>query len=317
MKRRRIPDTDLEVSALCQGLGSFGTSIRGQEADGLYHAFRQAGGDFFDTAHCYSFWVEGGLGASERALGECLLRHGDRNRVVVATKGGQPDGGPSYPRPDRYISPQTVASDITESLQRLGLDRIDLYYLHRDDTRVPAGEIIEILNAQIARGRIRHLGASNWSIRRIAEANEHARARGLHGFAASQPQWNLAQPNANPPTSDPATRFLTDQDVEWHAEHALTVIPYSSTARGYFATGGRSAADAYDNPVSRARLQRAQELAELLGCSVNQVVLAYLMNHDFTVVPILGTLNVEHLKDAIGADDVKLSSEHVRWLRDG
>ncbi len=317
MRRVRIPGTELAVSALCYGLGAFGTAVRGEDADRLYTTYREAGGNFFDTAHCYSFWVEGGLGASERALGDCLHRHGDRSEAVVATKGGHPDGGPAYRRPDRYLAPEVIVSDVGESLDRLGVDRIDLYYLHRDDPRVPVGEILGVLNAEIVRGRVRYLGASNWSTRRIAAANEHAQAHGLQGFVASQPQWSLAQPNAEPPTTDPATRFLMEDDVRWHATQEMAVIAYSSTARGYFATNGQAAKDAYDNAISRARLGRAQELARQLGRTPGQVALAYLMHQSFPVVPVLGTLSVEHLEEDLAAAQVQLTPEQVRWLREG
>ena len=316
MKRVRIPGTDLEVSALCYGLGSFGTSVRGEEADRLYAAYRESGGCFFDTAHCYSFWVEGGLGAGERALGECLRRHGDRAEVVIATKGGHPDAGPGYRRPDRYLAPEVIASDITESLDRLRVDAIDLYYLHRDDPRVPVREILGALNAEIARGRGRHLGASNWPTARIAGANDHAKARGLRGFVASQPQWSLAHSNAEPPKSDPATRFLMDEDVRWHATQEMVVVPYSSTAQGYFATNGQAARDAYDNPITRGRLERAQHLASQLGCTPGQVALAHLMCQSFPVIPVLGTLNRRHLDEDLAAARVELTPEQVRWLRE-
>ena len=317
MKRVRIPGTDLDVSALCYGLASFGTSVRGEAADRLYAAYREAGGCFFDTAHCYSFWAEGGLGASERALGDCLRRHADRSQVVVATKGGHPDGGPGYRRPDHYLAPEVIASDVAESLDRLGVDRIDLYYLHRDDPRVPVGEVLDALNAEIASGRVRHLGASNWSVARIAEANGYATAHGLRGFVASQPQWSLAHPNAEPPKADPAMRFLMDEDVHWHATQQIAVVPYSSTARGYFATDGEAARDAYDNSVSRARLERAQQLASRLGCTPGQVALAYLMCQSFPVIPVLGTLKVPHLEEDLAAGCVRLTLEQVRWLREG
>jgi aryl-alcohol dehydrogenase-like predicted oxidoreductase len=317
MKTHRIAGTDLEASALCYGMGAFGTAVVGDDAHRLYAAFRQAGGTFFDSAHCYGFWVEGRLGASERCLGECVRRCGDEGRVVIETKGGHPAYLPGYPRPDRYLAPEVIASDIGESLDRLGVGRIDLYTLHRDDTRVPVGEIVTCLNAEIARGRIRYLGASNWSVTRIAEANRYAAAHGLRGFVISQPQWSLAHSNAKPPTTDADTRTLTDSDAAWHAASKLMVMAYSSTACGYFATGGQSAAKSFDNPTSRARLARAQELALLCGCSVNQVALAWLMHQDFPVVPIIGTTKMEHLEDALGAAEIKLTPEQVRWLREG
>jgi aryl-alcohol dehydrogenase-like predicted oxidoreductase len=317
MKYVHIPKTDLQLSALCYGLATFGSVVRGEKADRLYSLFREAGGNFFDTAHCYSFWLKNGLGASERALGECVRRHRDRRNIFIATKGGHPDGGSAYPRPDRYLAAEVLASDIEESLGRLRVDRIDLYYLHRDDPRVPVAEILGALNAEIGRGRIRYLGASNWSVRRMAEANAYAERHDLHGFVASQPQWSLAFPNEKPPRKDPATRFLRDADMRWQASQGLPVIPYSPTACGYFATSGRSAKAAFDNPTSRERLKRVRSLARKLGCTPNQIALAYLLGQKFPVIPILGTTKVSHLKDALAAVDVELTPQQVAWLRKG
>ncbi len=317
MQTRRIGGTDLGVSVLCYGLGGFGTAVRDGEADRLYSAFRAAGGTFFDTAHCYAFWMPDGLGASERTLGDCLRRHGDRDDVVIATKGGHPDAGADYPRPDRYLAPEVIASDISDSLERIGTDHLDLFLLHRDDTRVPVGEIVHTLNEEVTGGRIRYPGVSNWSTARIAAANEYAQANGLIPLVISQPQFSLAHPNGDPPTTDPAMRFLMPDDAAWHARSQLPVMPYSSTARGYFATDGRSAAKAFDNPITRGRLDRARALAAAKGCTTNQIALAYLLHETFPIFPILGTCRLDHLTDALGAGDVRLTPDEVRHLRDG
>jgi aryl-alcohol dehydrogenase-like predicted oxidoreductase len=308
-----IPHTDLRVSALCYGLGSFGSRVKGTEMERLFATFREAGGNFFDTAHCYAFWLEEGAGSSERALGECLRRFGGRAEIVIGTKGGHPDMGGGYPRPDRYLAPEVIASDIHDSLERLSVEAIDLYYLHRDDPRVPVGEIIESLNRE--KGRIRYLGASNWTVARIDAANAYAAAHGLKGFAASQPQWSLGEPNWQP-GPEPTMRCATDTDREWYAAHSLAVVPYSSTSNGYFATGGERGRD-YQNPKNEARLRRAQQLAADLDCTPNQIALAYLMSQGFLVVPIIGTTDPEHLRDAMGAAQVSLTPEQVRWLREG
>jgi aryl-alcohol dehydrogenase-like predicted oxidoreductase len=314
MKRRRLPSTNLEVSPLCLGVLPFGTIIRGGDMYRLYDTFREAGGNFFDTAHCYCFWIKRGHGASERALGECIRGAGDRAEVVVATKGGHPAVPPQYPRPDWYQAPEVIARDVQDSLERLGVEQIDLYYLHRDDLRLPVGEIIGALNEQIASGRVRYLGASNWSTARIAEANAYAAKHGLLGFVASEPHWNLAVRHQMP---DPTMRLFNDEDEHWHARHLLPVVPYTPTAGGYFASNGERAKDAFENPASRARLMRARELAKRLEVTPNQVALAWLMSHPFPVVPILGTTKVDHLMDGLGAADVRLTAEQVRWLRDG
>ena len=316
MRQQHLPNTTLTLSTLGYGVAAFGTGVQGEAMARLYGLFREAGGNFFDTAHCYCCWLEGGDGASERALGECVRRFGGREELVIASKGGHPAIPPRYPRPDHHLAPAVIAGDIDESLARLRMEAIDIYYLHRDDPRLPAGEIIETLNAEIRRGGIRYLGASNWTAARIAEANDYAGAHGLHGFVISQPQWNLAEPKL--PFTDPSMRFLTAEDRAWHAAGGLPVAPYSSTACGYFATGGQSAtAGAFDTPTSRARLARAQRLATELGRTPNQIALAYLLGQDFPVIPILGTSQPAHLTDALQAPEIALTREQVRWLADG
>jgi aryl-alcohol dehydrogenase-like predicted oxidoreductase len=315
MKQHAIPHTDLQVSALCYGLGPFGSRVKGAQMERLYATFREAGGSFFDTAHCYAFWLEEGAGCSERALGECLRRFSDREEIVIGTKGGHPEISPGYPRPDRYLAPEVIASDVHDSLEWLGVETIDLYYLHRDDPRVPVDEIIDTLNREIEAGHIRYLGASNWPVARIEAANAYAAEKGMRGFVASQPQWSLGEPNWRP-GPEPTMRSVIEEDRAWYAAHQVAVIPYSSTSNGYFATGGEGGRD-YQNEANTARLRRAQQLAEELDCTAGQIALAYLMCQGFLVVPIIGTADEEHLRDALGSVRVSLSPAEVGWLRDG
>jgi len=315
MDQFQIPGTELVVSALCLGTGSFGTAIRGDELDRLVASFLEAGGCFFDSAHCYAFWKPNGLGASERELGASLRRLGCWEDVVVATKGGHPDGGADYRRPDAYLSEEVIASDLDESLSRLGVECVDLYYLHRDDPRMPVDEIVGILNREIERGRVRHIGASNWSVSRMAAANAYAVRKGLHGFVASELQWSLATPNWEP-EPDPTTRYVTPEDAAWHASNGVPIAAYSATANGYFA-GTAQSKGLYGNPGNRERRTRARELAARLGCTPTQVALAYLLHQGPRVVPLFGTTNQEHLREAVGAASVVLEAEQVDWLRDG
>ncbi|MHB9106062.1 MAG: aldo/keto reductase [Armatimonadota bacterium] len=313
----RLPGTDLQVSALCYGAVPFGMTVTGEEGDRLFGAFLEAGGNFFDTAHCYCCWLEGGDGVSERTLGEMVRRFGVRDRVVIATKGGHPDIPPVYVGREHYLSPEVVGRDLDGSLQRLGMECVDLYYLHRDDARVPVGEIIDMLNTEIRRGKIRYLGCSNWPVARIAAANAYAAEHGLQGFATSQPQFSLAQFNFKP-GEDPTMRSLTDADIAWHAQTGLPAIAYSPTACGYFAgSTGEGAVGQFDNPVSQARRERARQLAVELGCTPHQVAIAYLTNQPFLTIPILGTANMEHLTEAMAATQITLTVEQVRWLQEG
>ncbi len=315
LKTHLLPRTDLEVSPLCLGAGAFGTSVTGDSADRLVGNFCAAGGNFFDTAHCYAFWVKNGLGVSERELGASLRRVGCAEQAVIATKGGHPDGGPGYPRPADFLSARVIASDIEESLNRLGIACIPLYYLHRDDNRTPVAQIIEMLNGEITRGRIRHIGASNWSVARIAAANAYADSRGLRGFVASQVQWSLAEPNLPPAAADPTTRFVTNEEITWHAASGVPIVAYSATASGYFA--GHGDGGSYDLPANQARRTRAAELSARLGCTPTQVALAYLMHQEPRFIPLFSTTNPAHLAEALGSVAVALDPPLVRWLRDG
>jgi aryl-alcohol dehydrogenase-like predicted oxidoreductase len=310
MKRHKLPNTDLEISALCCGGVSLGTTLRGEAMDRLLDAFLDLGGNFFDTAHCYSFWLDGGTAASEIAIGDFVRRRPGKG-LIVATKGGH-SSEPRYRTVDRHLAPGRIAADLDDSLARLGVEAIDLYWLHRDDPREPVASVVETLNAEVKRGRVRYLGASNWSSRRIAEANTYAAAHGLRGFVASQPEWSLGVPNGR---TNSTLTFFGDADEAWSRREGFPIIPYTSTAGGYFGNGGKTAG--FDNATSRARLARVQKLAGELGKSPNQVALASLMSHDFPVIPILGTTNVEHLRDAAGAVGVKLSAEQQKWLAAG
>ncbi|MBT3377992.1 MAG: aldo/keto reductase [Lentisphaerae bacterium] len=299
MRTVLIPGTDLHVSTFCMGAMPFGDSYGGDEGDALLDTFVEHGGNFFDTAHCYCFWTAAGAGSSERALADYLDRRGLWDEVTVATKGGHPSES-GYRTVEHYLSPGRIAADIDDSLGRMQIDTIDLYWLHRDDLRVPVGEIVECLNSEVRGGRIRYFAGSNWSGTRLEQANTYALENGLQGFVASQPCWSLA----SKPMSR-SMRELSPEDWEYHVRMGMPVIPYSPTAQGYFASGGAKG-KAYDVPANAARLRKVQALAEERGVSTNQVALAWLLNQPFPVIPILGTSKCEHLLDALGAANISI-----------
>jgi aryl-alcohol dehydrogenase-like predicted oxidoreductase len=316
MRYIRLPRTELEVSAICYGGGGLGSGVRGERVDELLNAYRDGGGNIVDSAHCYGFWSEFGEGASERAIGDYIRRNG-ADDLVVTTKGGHP-GRPGYRQVDVWLSPHRVEADVDDSLGRFGLDTIDLYWLHRDDTRLEVATIMDALNREVQRGRIRYLGASNWTVERIEEANAYAEEHGLRGFCASQVEWSLAHkepPEPDAPHGD-VTVFAGEREGAFHERSGLPLFAYTSTASGYFAPGARKR-PAFDNDLSRARLKRAKELASELGATPNQVALAWLLNQPFPAVPITGTSDVDHLSEALAAVEIRLTPDQVTWLRDG
>jgi aryl-alcohol dehydrogenase-like predicted oxidoreductase len=222
------------------------------------------------------------------------------------------------------LSPEAIAHDLQESLERLQLDSIDLYWMHRDDPAVPVLEIIEALNAQLQTGRIRAIGASNWSVARIEEANKVAAKRGLTGFCASQIGWSLAQ--VNPAVRGAAnTVQMDDETLHWHRQSGFAQIAYSSQANGFFATplpqehGEMTAkqkklAPSYLSDQNRARHNRAGELAATLGRTTNEVALAYIWSQSFPGVAIIGPRNMQQFADSVGAADLRLLPEQIAFL---
>lgn len=309
----RIPFTDLDVSAFCLGSCGLGSELDVDSTCKLLDKFVELGGNFLDTAHVYDFWVKDGLGKPEKAIGEWIKRSGFK--PVVATKGGHPDAGHDYPRPPHFLAPELIEQDVIESLYRLGINTIDLYYLHRDDGTTDVSEIIDALNTEIDKGRIRYLGASNWSIERIAAANSYAATSGKVGFSVCQNQWSLAVPTWAI-GSDPTVRYIADEDVPALHRMGLAVAPYSSTANGYFGSHALKG-PAFQSEANLARLLRTESHAVHLGVTPNQIALAWLFNQPLPVIPIIGTKNVEHLEDAMGATAIHLAPEQMRWLREG
>lgn len=312
-----LPNTTLNVSRLCLGTGVFGARIKGDTATRVVEGYLHLGGNFIDTAHCYAFWEpDGEAGCSERELGRIIRELGIREQIVLATKGAHPDGGPKYPRPDRYMSPEVIAQDITESLQRLQIDTIDLYYLHRDDSRVPVDEIISALNEHVRAGRIRYLGASNWRTTRIWQANRYAAKHGLQGFVISQVEWSLAVPGWQI-GEDPTVRYVTPEDAEWYAQHGIPIAAYTSTAQGYFAGTEKGEVSFGHDPVNVTRRERARQLAQQLGVTPTQIALAWLLHQKPLTIPIFMTGNLEHLRECMASAEVSLTPEQVRWLSEG
>lgn len=311
MKTLPIPNTDLVVSGLAYGTAGYDGTFSDSQGLKLFARYIEAGGNFIDTAHCYCFWVNGGDGKSERFVALAVREFG-RDSLVIATKGGHV-GMNGYPRPDAFMAPEIVARDFDESLERLDLASVDLYYLHRDDPRIPVGEIVDACNEFVSSGLTRYLGASNWSVARYVAANAYAAEKGLHPFVILQNQWSLAQPKPTDLDSPGAIRFVLDSELEPLGALQIAVAPFSPTANGYFATAGERGGH-YESPVNRRRLAAVQELSAKHGRTPNQIALAYLMNQAFPVIPILGTLNEDHLEDAMKASEIVLTMDEVHSL---
>jgi 1-deoxyxylulose-5-phosphate synthase len=301
MRRSAFP---FRASRIVLGTAWFALSER-PKIEQLLDAVFELGGNVFDTARCY--------GDAERILGEWVQARGIRSRVAFLTKGVHPDlKAPAISR----VRPDCIDADLRASLDRLGTDSIDIYFLHRDDPAVPVGELIHALNEHRDRGRVRAFGASNWSLSRIREANAWAARREMSGFTAMSPHCSLAR-WARPPW--PGCVALADDDIE---PDDPTIFAWSPLAAGFFSgrTGdslGPAARAAYDTAENREALDRASQLSRRLGASVAEIALAYVLTHPSSPFALVGARRAETFASSLRAVRIELRAEERAWLRRG
>lgn len=276
----------------------------------LLDAFVAMGGNCLDTAHVYSG------GQSERAIGLWRKEQANPPEMLIITKGAHHDArGPR-------VTPEAIEADLLESLERLQMEAVDIYMLHRDDPQVPVGPIVESLNEQQRLGRIRAFGGSNWTTARLQAANEYAKEHDLIGFAVSSPNLSLAVPNE--PRWPGCVSIATPGDFDWYKKHQLAVFSWSSQASGFFTervSPGQPAdetiARIYYSEVNWQRRRRAEELAARLGTTANQVALAYVLNQPFPTFALIGPDSPEELASSAPALQISLSPQAVSWLETG
>ena len=230
MKYINVAGTELNPSALCLGTGGFGASLTESESYRQMDCFFEKGGNFFDTARIYSDWIPGEKARSECIIGRYLVERKNRDHWLLSTKGGHPALSTMHiPR----LSRKDLISDIDESLKTLRTNYIDLYYLHRDNTKLPVEEIIDWMNEFVIDGKIRYFGCSNWKTERIIKAQKYAKNSGKKGFCVNQPLWNIGCYTMSP-HSDLSLIVMDKKMMALHREMELAVIPYSSQAGGFF-----------------------------------------------------------------------------------
>ncbi|ERH11099.1 MAG: putative oxidoreductase [halophilic archaeon J07HX64] len=311
MEYTTLGRTGTEVSRICLGCMSFGTPEWREwvldEAESLPIIERaiDLGINFFDTANMYS------VGESERILGRAL--EGRREESVVATKcyfqmdEDNPHSG--------GLSRKAIEQELAASLDRLGMETIDLYQTHRWDEDTPIETTLRTLDDTVRRGQVRHVGTSSMWAHQFARALHTSDRLGLDRFATMQNHYNLLY------------REEEREMLPLCAREDVAVIPWSPLARGYLArpheqfdatTRGESDDHARAHPYfdgnGREINERVAELAEEKDASMAQIALAWLLHQDVVDAPIVGTTSVEHLEEAVAALDISLSTSDQEWL---
>ncbi|MEM0272593.1 MAG: aldo/keto reductase [Thermoprotei archaeon] len=311
MQYVRVGKSGLRVSRICVGGLSFGNDeewkIELEDARRVVNRALDLGINYFDTANRYS------KGRSEEIIGELLS--GRRDDVVIATKVGLPPGeGLNV----RDLSRRHILEQIKLSLKRLRTDYVDLYQIHRWDPNTPLEETLSTLTSLVEQGVVRYIGASTLWAWQLMEAECLARMRGYERFISVQNHYNLVY------REDERELIPLCQHI------GVGVLPWSPLARG-FLTGKYSRNKPSDDPRFKSDrylreryfrdedfevVDRVTELSRQKGVSNAQIALAWLLHKEYVVAPIVGMSKVEHVEEAVGALDVKLSSDDIKYLEE-
>ncbi len=310
MEKRKLGNSGLDVAPLAFGGNVFGWTADESTSFALLDAFVDAGFNLIDTADMYSTWVEGNSGGeSEKIIGKWLKRSGKRAQVVIATKVGKEVGPGSGGLSKAYI-----LKAVEDSLRRLQTDTIDLYQSHADDPQTPLDETAEAYDQLIEQGKVRAIGASNFSARRLAASLEVSDKSGYPRYESLQPCYNLYDRDDFEKELQPLCR-----------EKGLGVISYFSLASGFLSGKYRSKEDlsnrARGNMVEKYLNQRGFRIVEALQRAAQQqnltpaqVALAWLMAQPTITAPIASATNLDQLNELIEAATVELDSAVVDQL---
>jgi aryl-alcohol dehydrogenase-like predicted oxidoreductase len=305
MDVRRLGQSGLETPRLVLGGNVFGFTVKGEEAFRILDRFAEADGTMIDTADVYSKWVPGHVGGeSETLLGEWLRRRGGARGVLIATKVGY----------DAGLSAEEIERASEASLRRLGVEQIDLYYAHKDDETVPLEETLGTFDRLVKAGKVRAIGASNYSAGRLAEALDLSGREGLARYEVLQPEYNLMVRDG---FEGPLQQLCI--------ERGLGVLPYFGLASGFLTGKYRSAEDkgksvrggrmdAYLNARGFAVLDALDDVAAETGATPAQIALAWLAAQPGVAAPIASATSVEQLEELLGVLTLELSAAQVERL---
>jgi len=310
MNKRSLGNSGLEVAPLALGGNVFGWTVGEADAFPLLDAFVAAGFNLIDTADVYPKWVSGNQGGeSEAIIGNWLKRSGKRHEVVIATKVGM-EMGPNK----KGLSKDYIKRAAEDSLRRLQTDYIDLYQSHEDDPQTPLEETLEAYSDLIEQGKVRAIGASNYSAARLAEALDMNRRLGLARYESLQPLYNLYD-----------RAVYEDQLEPLCVEEGVGVIPYYSLAAGFLSGKYRSEDDLsksarggtvkkYLNERGFRILDALDQVAARYDSIPARVALAWVIARPSITAPIASATSLAQLNDLIESTKLQLDQEAIALL---
>jgi aryl-alcohol dehydrogenase-like predicted oxidoreductase len=310
MAKRKLGTSGLEVAPLAFGGNVFGWTADAATSFALLDAFTASGGNLIDTADVYSSWKPGNHGGeSETIIGEWLKRSGKRDQVVIATKVGKPMG-PA----DHGLSAAYVERAVDASLRRLQTDYIDLYFAHADDAETPLVETLHAFTRLVQQGKVRSIGASNYSAQRLTEALAVSRRDGLASYQCLQPLYNLCERGDYESSLEPVC-----------VAHGLGVMTFFALASGFLTGKYRSKADLgksvrgsgagkYLNERGLAIVAALDTVAATVGATPAQVALAWQIARPGITAPIASATTPAQLDELVAAARLELDAPSIELI---
>ena len=304
-----MTNTELEVAPINFGGNVFGWTLDEKQSFEILDAFVDGGFNFVDTANTYSWWVNGVGGQSETIIGNWMKARGNREKMVIATKVGSETK--VHPRD---ISKKQILKCADESLQRLQVDYIDLYYTHFDDEQTPVEETMSAYDELVKSGKVRYIAASNVSPARLEESFAVAGKNGFPKYIALQPHYNLVEREGYEKNYLPLVE-----------KYGLSVFPYWSLAAGFLTGKYRSEVDLgksvrgegvkkYLNAKGLGVIAALDQVAEKHNSKQATVALAWLLAQPHLVAPIVSATSKSQLQTLFDAPELKLDNEDLKLL---
>ncbi|SDS43216.1 aldo/keto reductase [Microlunatus soli] len=300
MKYGSIPGIEKKISRLVIGCDNQPDLAH---ASAIFDHFYSLGGNTFDTGYIY------GGGRHEKLLGQWITNRGIREDVVVIVKGAHTP----------HCDPESITSQLNESLERQQSDYADIYMMHRDNLDIPVGEFVDVLDEHYRAGRIKVFGGSNWTRERFEEANAYAKANGKQGFSVLSNHFGLAEAYDVPWAG---CKHVTDPESKaWLNEAKIPLLPWSSQARGFFAKPARP--DDHSDPElvrcyysddNFERLRRAEKLGAELGVPATAIALAFVLGQEFPTFPLFGPRTITESRSSMQGLGVELTADQLAWL---
>ena len=316
MKKIPLADTGQLVSELCLGTMYFGTNLDQYQSEALLDQYCQSGGNFIDTANNYAFWKEGGTGdESETVIGQWLQRQ-SRDSLVIATKCGV---RPTYYQGDldtvrlEGLGYETIIKSVEDSLRRLKTDYIDILYAHVDFMDSPVEERLIAFTKLKEQGKIRFTGTSNTEAWRVQHSQQLSINSNYIKYKCIQQKYSYLRPKRS---ADLWLQKQLGEELLHYAEFNknVTLLAYSTLLSGLYSNPNNELPKEYRTTDNSLRLALLKSLSEAKGCSLNQLVLAWMMHHKVKIIPIISGSKVKQIEENIAATEIFLNEHEMSLL---